>query len=210
MTWKIRHEGSPKAVEGLSLEEILHGLADGQWEATDEVMGPNDTTWRKLEAHPQFAEIASELEGPRTHTYGDEDAHVDMNALIDVCMVLLIFFILTTSYNALQTRLDSPEVAPKADEQQAALKVVDRADVEATTIVIVVELDQDKKPVITIAGKKVTQEQVENELKNLVRGSKKTTLTMDVDPKVPVSVTLPIQRDAGAAGIKTIQRNARD
>jgi biopolymer transport protein ExbD len=209
MTWKIRHEGSPQAVEGLSLEEVLHGLADGNWEPTDEVMGPNDKTWKKLEDHPQFAEIASELQGPRARTYGDEDAHVDMNALIDVCMVLLIFFILTTSYNALQSRLDSPDVAPKAEDAPQALKMVEREDAELTTIVVVIEMENGK-PVITVAGKKVTPDKVEDELKSLVRGSKKTTLTLDVDPKVPVGVSLPIQRDAAAAGIKNIQRNARD
>ena len=122
MTWKIRHEGSPKPVEGLSIEEVLQGLADGNWEATAEVMGPKDTKWTKLEEHPQFAEIAAEFEEPPARTYGDEDAHVDMNALIDVCMVLLIFFILTTSYATLQSRLDSPDVSPEDDAKAEAVK----------------------------------------------------------------------------------------
>src|SRR5260370_11187692 len=117
MSWRVRHEGSPQPVEGLSLEEVLQGLADGNWEPTDEVMGPNDTSWTKLENHPQFAEIASELEPPPPRTYVDDEAHVDMNALIDVCMVLLIFFILTMSYSSLQKRLTSPDVAPKDDDK---------------------------------------------------------------------------------------------
>ena len=205
MTWKIRHEGSPQAVEGLSLEEVLQGLADGNWEPTDEVMGPNDTTWRKLEEHLQFAEIASELQPPPPRHYGDEDAHVDMNALIDVCMVLLIFFILTTSYAALQSRLESPDVAPQDDK---AVRVVD--DKEAAQGIRVAVVMEKNEPVIKIEGNRVKAGEVEAELKKLVRTSKKTTLYLAVDPKVPVGVSLPIQRDAAAAGMKDIKRVVQD
>jgi biopolymer transport protein ExbD len=205
MTWKIRHEGSPKPVEGLSLEEVLHGLADGNWQATDEVMGPNDRTWIKLEDHPQFAELAGELEPPPPRTYGDEDAHVDMNALIDVCMVLLIFFILTTSYAALQSRLESPDVAAKDDDdQKVPVRMVD--DKEQEQMIRVVVTMDDKQPVIRIEGNKVKPGDVEEELKKLVRNSKKTTLLLEVDPKVPVKVSMPIQRDAQSAGMKDIKR----
>src|SRR5437879_4044447 len=62
MTWRIRHEGSPRAVEGLSLAEVVEGLQDGLWEPTDEVMGPLDHDWVALETHPQFADIAIDLE----------------------------------------------------------------------------------------------------------------------------------------------------
>ncbi len=203
MTWKIRHEGSPQAVEGLALEEVLQGLADGNWEPTDEVMGPNDTDWRKLEEHPQFAEIASELEPHRPRRYGDEEAHVDMNALIDVCMVLLIFFILTTSYAALQSRLESPDVAPK-DDKAEAVRIID--DNEAAQGIRVVVLMEKGEPVIKIEGNRVRPDEVEAELKKLVRTSKKTTLYLAVDPKVPVGVSLPIQRDAAAAGMKDGKR----
>src|SRR5262245_33614684 len=118
MSWKVRHEGSPKAVEGLTFEQVVDGLTEGQWEATDEVMGPNDTTWHKFEDHPQFAEAAAELDAPPEHVYDDE-GHIDMNALIDVCLVLLIVFILTTTAAALQSRLLSPDVGTKDDKQDA-------------------------------------------------------------------------------------------
>jgi biopolymer transport protein ExbD len=207
MTWKIRHEGSPQAVEGLSLEDILHGLADGNWEPTDEVMGPNDRDWVRLEDHPQFAEIASELEPHPPRVYGDTDSHVDMTALIDVCMVLLIFFILTTSYASLQSRLASPEVAPK-DAQAQAVRVIDDKEV-AQCIRVTVTLDGNQ-PLIKVEDRVVKPAEVEEELKKLVRNSQKTTLLLEVDPKVPVAVSLPIQRDAAAAGMKNIQRVVKD
>src|SRR5690348_4356674 len=96
MSWQVRHQGSPKAVPNLSVAQIVQGLRDGVWAPTDEVRGPQDTGWVALEEHPQFAEVVEDLEAPATRDHGDE-AHVDMNALIDVTMVLLIFFILTTT-----------------------------------------------------------------------------------------------------------------
>jgi biopolymer transport protein ExbD len=209
MTWKIRHEGSPQAVEGLSLEEVLQGLADDQWEPTDEVMGPSDKGWTKLENHPQFAEIAEDIEPHPPRTYGDMDSHVDMTALIDVCMVLLIFFILTTSYASLQSRLESPDVPPKGAPPQQAVRVVNDKDL-AQTIQVVVTLEAGDKPVIKVEGNVVKPGDVEEELRKLVRSSQKTTLLLDVDPKVPVSVSLPIQRDAAAAGMKNIQRVVKE
>ena len=111
MTWKVRHQGSPRPVEGLTPQQVAEGLNEGLWETTDEVMGPNDTSWVPLENHPQFAEIAAEIEPPPPHTYDDE-THLDFTALIDVTLVLLIFYILTASYAALASRLDSPDLQP--------------------------------------------------------------------------------------------------
>src|SRR5262245_36557998 len=96
MSWKIRHEGSPRHLDGLTLAQVAEGMRDGQWGPTDEVMGPHDTAWVAIEAHPDLAELAASLEAPAP-AHPDE-THLDMNALIDVCLVLLIFFMLTTSY----------------------------------------------------------------------------------------------------------------
>src|SRR5262245_16494542 len=59
MSWRIRHEGSPRAVEGLTLSQIVQGLQDGAWEPTDEVRGPKDTRWVAIENHPQLEEVAA-------------------------------------------------------------------------------------------------------------------------------------------------------
>src|SRR5205807_2436851 len=109
-SWKVRHEGSPRAVEGLTPGQIAQGMLDGHWEPTDEVMGPQDGAWVALENHPQFADVALELEPPVGKPHDDE-TRLDMTPLIDVCLVLLVFFILTTSYAALQRLINSPALA---------------------------------------------------------------------------------------------------
>ena len=113
MTWKIRHQGSPRALEGLTLPEVLEGLQDGLWEPTDEVMGPLDENWVALENHRQFADIAEDIE-PHPPRHYDDETHLDFNPLIDVCLVLLIFFILTTSYAALQKVLPMPAISTES------------------------------------------------------------------------------------------------
>jgi len=65
MTWKIRHEGSPRSVEGLSAAQVVEGLQDGQWETTDEVMGPQDRNWVAIESHEVFADVAAEIAADR-------------------------------------------------------------------------------------------------------------------------------------------------
>ena len=109
MSWKVRHEGSPQHIDVATPQEVMQGLVDGQWEPTDEVRGPQDANWVALENHPLFAKAAAEIVPlPKMH---EDESKLDMNALIDVCLVLLIFFILTTSYAQLQARIDHPSVA---------------------------------------------------------------------------------------------------
>src|SRR5216684_2698100 len=116
MSWKVRHEGSPRSIEGLTVPEITQGLLDGLWEPTDEVMGPDDPDWVAIENHPKFSELALDLEPPPPKEHDDE-TRLDMTALIDVTMVLLIFFILTTGYAALQKMIEGPTSSSERPDQ---------------------------------------------------------------------------------------------
>src|SRR5262249_46476568 len=122
MSWQVRHEGSPQAITGLTLQQIAGGLRDGLWETTDEVIGPGDQAWQAIENHPALAEIAEEVEAPPP-IRREEGTHLDFNALIDVCLVLLIFFILTTTYaTAVQKVVPLPTL--KADGKKARVVTV--------------------------------------------------------------------------------------
>jgi len=92
MTWKVREEGSPNVRDGLSLQQVLDGLEDGEYGPTDEVRGPDDADWTPFENHPVFAEAVA-LEPLPSHD--DEETHVDMTPLIDVAMVLLVLSYVT-------------------------------------------------------------------------------------------------------------------
>ena len=120
--WQIRHEGSPHIVDLPSATRVLEGIRDGDWEATDEVRGPDEKQWQAIEDHPLFAETMAELEPPAMEK--PDETRLDMNPLIDVALVLLIFFIITATYSSLRRSLElppiQPEEGPSADTNGAA------------------------------------------------------------------------------------------
>jgi biopolymer transport protein ExbD len=202
MSWNVRHEGSPRAVEGLTPGQIAQGMLDGRWEPTDEVMGPQDGAWVALENHPQFADVALELEPPPGRPHEDE-SRLDMNAMIDVCLVLLVFFILTTSYAALQRLINSPALAH--DKIHGAPVVTDKQVKEFMIKVTARMSGGDKgEPVIKVEDKTVPQDQLQTELTRFVKDTRKTELLIDHSPRVPHGVIVAIQDAAAGAGIQKV------
>ena len=199
MTWKIRHEGSPRSVEGLSLAQVLEGLQDGQWEPTDEVQGPDDADWVAIENHPQLAEAAADVEPPPPRVYDDE-TRLDMTALIDVTLVLLIFFILTTTYAALQKRLEAPGVS----RDKVGPAVITKAQVAQQMVHVVVKM-QGGKPAVQVEGRPVELDNLLGELRGYVRRTSHNQLLLEHDPDVPHGVVVQIQDDAKGAGMDRVR-----
>jgi biopolymer transport protein ExbD len=196
--WKVRHQGSPAALGDLTLAQVAEGLADGRWEPTDEVMGPNDPAWVSIEDHPQLAEIAADLEPPPPRVYDDE-TRLDMNALIDVCLVLLIFFILTTSYAVLQKRLEAPGVTAN----RLGPAVVTKEKVEQQMISVSVKME-DGRPVTRVEDRVVNLEQLESELRNFSNATHKTQLWLELDDDVPHRAEVAVIDAAKGAGLEKV------
>jgi biopolymer transport protein ExbD len=197
MSWKIRHQGSPRSIEGLTVEQVVEGLQDGQWEPTDEVMGPRDTTWVAIESHPQFAEIALDLEPPPPKVYDDE-TRLDMTPLIDVTMVLLIFFILTTSYAALQKMLEASDLAP---DQPAAR--MDRRKVQDSMITVTIK-QRGAESVIAVEGQEVSKDALQGLLHAMVSRTRKLEMLLDNDGEVPHGIVVAVIDAAKGAGITKV------
>jgi biopolymer transport protein ExbD len=197
MSWKIRHEGSPRTVENLSPGQIAQGLEDGLWEPTDEVQGPDDTAWTPIENHPIFAEVAADIDltPPKKP---DEGTHLDMVALIDVCLVLLVFFILTTGYAALQKMLELGSLS--YDEVNGVLKVTDD-DVEKMMLKIDVRMENGE-PVIRLANEVVSPADLTARLTSLMRQTHKVNLIASHGDDVPWGAVVEIQDAAKHAGIQ--------
>lgn len=196
--WKLRHEGSPTAVGDLTLAQVAEGLADGHWEPTDEVMGPNETTWVPIENHPQLAEIAADLEPPPPRVYDDE-TRLDFNALIDVCLVLLIFFILTTSYAVLQKRLEAPGVS--ADK--VGPPVVTKEKITQQMVHVIVRMENGK-PVFQVEEQIVDPSRLEYELSKYLKATKKTQLLLEVEYDAPQSAMVAALDAAKGAGMEKV------
>jgi biopolymer transport protein ExbD len=201
MTWNVRHEGSPRSVQGMTLAQIIVGLRDGLWEPTDEVMGPQDRSWVSIEAHPQLAAVAAELEPPVAPSHPDE-TRLDMNALIDVCLVLLIFFILTTTYAAVQKVVP---VAITSDAQKGKIRKVSATQVATYMIRVVARPgDSPRRPSIRVEnGEAVELSEFPRLLEGWVKKTHRHEMLLDVSG-ITWGTTIKIQDAAKAAGISRI------
>jgi biopolymer transport protein ExbD len=199
MSWKIRHQGSPLAIEGLELLQVIEGMQDGLWEPTDEVMGPGDIDWMAIENHPQLEEIAADIEPPPPRVHDDE-TRLDMNPLIDVCLVLLIFFILTTTYAALQKVLDLPGVT---STNALGVPVYTKEKVKEFTIKVEARQKGDQTT-FRVEDQTVGRDDLVGAIGQYVKETRKTQLLLDADPKVPWSAIVDIEDAAKGAGVQKI------
>src|SRR5262249_27607837 len=171
MSWKVRHEGSPRTVENLTPGQIAQGLEEGLWEPTDEVQGPDDPGWTPIESHPIFAEVAADID-LTPDKKPDEGTHLDMTALIDVCLVLLAFFILTTGYAALQKMLEMGKL--NFDDKNGVVRVTDQ---QVKDLMLRVSVQMEKgEPVIRLEDEVVAPGDLPARLNSLVRSTHKVHL----------------------------------
>jgi biopolymer transport protein ExbD len=200
--WLVRQEGSPKAVSVPSPAEVLAGLRDGNWLPTDEVKGPADAAWQPIETHPAFAEAAAEIDPPRPEP--PDETHLDMNPLIDVCLVLLIFFILTITYASLERAITIPEDTPDSKGPSK----VELKDIRDRVFLVTARMDGDKV-VVRVENKVVPVEQVAAEMKQVIDTTGRREMVLDIDKDVPWGVETAILDAAKGNGVNNIINNFR-
>jgi biopolymer transport protein ExbD len=199
MSWKIRHQGSPKHIE-LTLPQIVQGLQDGQWEGSDEVVAPGETRWTPIEKHPLLEEVCCEIEEAERESHKEpedlEEQRIDMNPLIDVCLVLLVFFILATTLQVLEKVLDVPQ---SVTEGPGRLREVNEEEVEKVMIVVRAMREGDRD-VIKIEQREdaVPEDDLERALGRFVRETRKTELMIDAKDVAWGTVVKIIDAAAGA------------
>src|SRR5262249_2131390 len=153
-----------------------------------------------LENHPQFAEAAADFEPPPPSEHEDE-SRIDMNPLIDVTLVLLIFFILTTSYATLQKVLEMPSVPPESVAKGPRVIPEDKARERA----IKVEARQENgKPVIQVEDKPVELKDLTETLSRLVKETRKGELLLKAEDDVDWGTFVSIQDAAKGANVQKI------
>jgi biopolymer transport protein ExbD len=202
--WQVRKEGAPEVYTLPTSAEVLTGLRDGNFVPSDEVKGPADADWQPLETHPVFAEAALDVEPPPGET--TDETHLDMNPLIDVCLVLLIFFILTITYASLERALDVPEDTPDEKGQ----KTVEYKDIKDRVIRVIVKMDGER-PVVKIEGKEVPpdKEKIFKEIETVVSTTGKREMLLDIEKDVPWGVETDVLDAAKGNKIHNIINNQR-
>lgn len=201
-TWQIRQAGVPQTRATITPEAILQGLREGTWEPDDEVMGPGDSEWVTIEAHPHFEEAMHDIEPAPPH-YEEDEARLDMNPLIDVALVLLIFFILTTSYASLRRVLDVP---PTQDPGAAAQEVVISHEQVESDMIIVIARTENGKSVIEVQGNRVPESELQSAITDEIKKSGKTKLIYE-SHDVQWGTVVAILDAAKGAGVSEVLRN---
>lgn len=199
-SWQIRFESTGLTLPLSSGGKVLEGLHTGEWDMTDEVRGPDDADWRPIEDHPAFAESISELDAPRAEP--PDETRLDMNPLIDVALVLLIFFILTTTYSTLRRSIDVPAEPDGKGKQE---NVVTANDLKNLAFNLTVWSDGDTFRV-KLEDSILDMKDLEKLMIEQVRNSGKRQLILSVDGKVPWGVEALVYDAAKAAEVTQIYR----
>lgn len=194
MTWSVRHAGSPRWISGLSADAVRDDIAAGRWEPDDEVRGPAGD-WQALEAHPEFAGAVAEAEPPARES--EDDTRLDMNPLIDVCLVLLIFFILTTTYETMRKVLDMPGAT--AARQTPGVRRT-REEVKKSVIWVEVRA-QGGKPTFKVEGQTVEQPDLAAAIVRFAKGTGKRHLLLDAQG-VEWGTVVAVMDAARSAGVE--------
>jgi biopolymer transport protein ExbD len=196
MKYSVRHQGSPRSVDGLTPAEVVEGLQEGQWDPTDEVKGPADPDWVAIENHPQFEEIAADLEPPPA-TQDVDETRLDMNPVIDVALVLLVFFMLTASYAAIQRVLIMPSGARKASDRL----VYSPQKVQELLIKVSARPGEDGQTVYHVESEEVDEKYLRPAIAKYVKEKGKTELVIDAKG-VEWAAVVAIQDAAQGAGVQ--------
>ena len=195
-TWRIRHAGSPESIEIPSADRVVAGLRDGDWEGSDELIGPGEQSWKAIEDHPTFSEICQDLEPVKLEP--PDETRLDMNPLIDVSLVLLIFFILTTTYSSLRRSIDLPD-APTKDKGKPNPTPPDKQRVFKVKVWV-----EDEETKIKIEEFFVKEDELEKVLKEVIAKTGKHEMFLDIDPDTPWGIETKIYDAARGADVRQI------
>jgi len=177
--WTVRRDGSSSRAEFPTAQAAIDAFADGEFAGTDEVAGPNETRFRSFESHPVFEETVAELEAPLPEP--EEETHLDMNPMIDVSLVLLIFFILTATYATLRRTVELPAEPPEESQKAAAIPKLKEIQDKVFKVIVRVEAEQ---VVVRIEGRLVELDKLEAEMTEQVKRFGKPEAFIDVGPGV--------------------------
>jgi biopolymer transport protein ExbD len=199
--WSMRHAGSPESVDGLTADDVVDGVKEDIWDPSDEVMGPDDPDWVPLDQHPVFAQAMADYEPPAPK-HREDETKLDMNPLIDVALVLLIFFMLTTTYQELRK-----EFEPPAPERSPQGQTITSDELKRATVRVTARMENGQ-PVYRVENEAVAEGDLEAKF-NEYKDAQHDKLAVEYDPDVPWQSVIAIQDAAAGAKFQEIIRLRR-
>ncbi|MCY2969387.1 MAG: biopolymer transporter ExbD [Planctomycetota bacterium] len=191
--WDLRNHDSDSKSILLESIEIQDLIVSGLISIDDEIRKEGETTWKTFLDYPEFDDTFS----VKSSIKHDEDENIDMNALIDVCLVLLVFFILLTSYAKLVQHLEAAKTNPDSKIPSITTTQAD----QKTKVVIKTEAG---KTLFYINEQVVESENLTTALKASARKLKSKDLILFYSDDVPYQAVISIQDAARAADFQQI------
>lgn len=199
MSWRVRLEGSQTVLELPTAQKVLEGIREGEWEPSDDVRGPIDRDWTPIEEHAQFADAIAEMEPAAVE--GPDETRLDMNPLIDVALVLLIFFILTTTYSILRRTIDVPGEPEKKDKgPQAQPKMDNPLDRMFKVDLWMV----DDRARLRVSDKIIELDEIEKSLIDAVKATGHREILLEFEGRVPWGTVAKVIDAAKAADVTSV------
>ncbi len=191
--WDLKNHVTDSKSVLLESIEIKDLIVSGLISIDDEIRKEGETAWKTLLDYPEFEEAFSS----KSTTKQEDDDNIDMNALIDVCLVLLVFFILLTSYAKLVQHLESAKTNPDSKIPSISNSQAD----QKTKVVIKTEAG---KTIFYINEKVVENDNLTSALKASARKLKNKDLILYYSDDVPYQSVISIQDAARAADFQQI------
>ncbi len=191
--WDLRNHDSDSKSILLESIEIQNLIVSGLISINDEIRKEGETTWKTFLDYPEFDDTFS----VKSSIKHDEDENIDMNALIDVCLVLLVFFILLTSYAKLVQHLEAAKTNPDSKIPSITTTQAD----QKTKVVIKTEAG---KTLFYINEQVIESENLTTALKASARKLKSKDLILFYSDDVPYQAVISIQDAARAADFQQI------
>ncbi len=191
--WDLRNHDSDSKSILLESIEIQDLIVSGLISINDEIRKEGETTWKTFLDYPEFDDTFS----VKSSIKHDEDENIDMNALIDVCLVLLVFFILLTSYAKLVQHLEAAKTNPDSKIPSITTTQAD----QKTKVVIKTEAG---KTLFYINEQVIESENLTTALKASARKLKSKDMILFYSDDVPYQAVISIQDAARAADFQQI------
>jgi biopolymer transport protein ExbD len=199
--WSVRHAGSDESVDGLTADDVLDGIREDVWDPSDEIIGPDDAAWVPIDQHPVFAQAMADYEPPPAK-HADDETRLDMTPVIDVALVLLIFFMLTTAYEELRK-----EFSPPTPESLNLGKTTTDQDLKKVAVRVSVRMEGDR-PVYRVEDEIVAETDLRAKFEQY-KDAQHDRLAMELDPTAPWGAVIAIQDAAAGAKFQEIIRVQR-
>lgn len=191
--WYLNNLDANSSSNLLEQVEIQNLISSGLITISDEIRKEGDKNWQSLADLEEFREFF-----PLEITIkNDDDENIDMNALIDVCLVLLVFFILLTSYSKLIQHLEAAKT-----NTDSKIPTLTESQAEKKTKVVI--KSKDGETIFLINDQIVETNDLINSLKISAKKLNNRDLILYYSDEVSYQSVITIQDAARAADFQQI------